>query len=257
MRANKVSRRAALVGLASTVAAPAPAHRRGLLIGVPNAYPFSRMNGAVAEGIIADPMQYAFQRAGVRATFIQLQLDNIYRSVEDGSLDGGFVMTPIGDRGRRAVYLRPVVHEYSVLLTRREAVLNIQTIDDLWALRLGGRIGFVYSALPDQMAAGITRSPTDADTIRALLLGRIDVAIIGGIKVIHELRAEGVMLYLKPTGRAVGRVGLGAALSHSAAGRVDIPRLNRAIGDYVASTRWPVLLEQHASSTLVVTPKLL
>ncbi|MEO0486444.1 MAG: transporter substrate-binding domain-containing protein [Pseudomonadota bacterium] len=255
--APKISRRSVLAGGVIALAAPALARNRSLRVGVPNAYPFARMRGARAEGIIADPVKYAFSQSKYSLEFVQMQLDNIYRSVENGSLDGGLVMTPVGGRGARATYLDPVVQEYSVLLVRRDYEVPIQSIEDLSKVRLGGRLGFFYRSLPLDLAESIKRNATDAETIRDLLIDNIDVAIVGGIKVMHELQAEGVMLYLRETGLAVGQVGLGAAMSNIVGATVDRNRLNAALTSYLNSSRWPLLLQQHASSTLVRTPRLL
>lgn len=257
---NKVglSRRKVLAGMVGGLAAPALAHtRKTLTVGVPSAYPFARMNRSHPEGIIADPMAFALQSAGMSVRYVQLQLDDIYRSVENGSLDGGLVMTAIGDRGFRAVYTKPVVQEYSMLVVSKYNPVEVRSVADLNELRLGGRIGFVYSSLSQSVADQIVRNPTDADTIRDLLLGKIDVAIVGGIKVMHELRAEGVMLHLRQTGLAVGHVGLGAAFSKKAGAPELVGRINKALSNYKNSSRWPALLQRHAASTLVRTPRVL
>lgn len=222
-----------------------------LTIAVPAAYPFSRMRAGMPEGLIAEAIATSLLELGQNTRYVQLSIPQIYQSVASGLVDGGMVMTDIGGENSNTLFTTPIIEEYSLLVTARGRNPDINSLDDLRGLRIGGRKGFVYESLDLPLRQALVLNSTDDTNIRDLLIGRLDVAIVGGIKVMHELRAQGVMRQLFNTELAVGKVALGAGLANSSSNQILLPKLNLAISHFLKSDQWTSLISKHAATRLV------
>ncbi len=145
----------------------------------------------------------------------------------------------------------PVLTEYSVAVTRKGKDFPVSRVADLYGKKIGGRTGFRYAAIEEDPNIGITRYQNDAEMIRALLFGTVDVVLVGAMSDISGLRTEGVIKRLDILPFAVGSVPLVVAFSKKLFSESDVQQFNRLLAEYKKSTAWQDILNQNGFADLV------
>lgn len=212
---------------------------------------FSTLSKGAPSGVFIQATDAVLRQMGKTPSYVSIPTTAALQSLEQGKIDIATAIVPTA-RLRENVWLSdPLLTEYSVAVTRKGKDFPVARVADLYGKKIGGRAGFRYAAIEEDPNIGIIRYQNDAEMIRALLFGAVDVVLIGAMSDISGLRTEGVIKRLDILPVAVGSVPLVLAFSKKLFSEADVQQFNRLLAEHKKSAAWQDILNQNGFADLV------
>lgn len=192
--------------------------------------PYNYRENGRFQGIDIDILDTAAQRIGVSFAYVPLPWRRALLAFVNGEGDGLFQLTPTEDRARTWRMVGPLRQTVIVVVTRADGVHAPQSIADLRGLRVGVVRGFTYGESFDRAAFFTRESSLDEQTsLRKLLLGRVDVAVIGRANARFIIDRLGLGARLRVLPQPLFAEGRYIAFHRTAAGLARGARLQAAL----------------------------
>lgn len=221
-----------------------------VLIGVPHNV-FSKLDQGRPTGIILEALDTLVQQMGFQPSYISIPPSDMVAALESGQIDIASVRIQSSRSKERSHFSAPIVKEFNVPITRAGTDLKIRSIADLQGRTIAGRIGFQYPALDNAPNLKLERFDSDAAMVRALLLKKVDVAIIAGLSDIFMFRTEGVLRQVDVSEAAIGSVALRAAFSAKRFTAEQVADFNQRLTEFQQGDAWQQVLDRNGFSDLV------
>jgi len=229
-------------------AAAAPLPR--LLIGVPHNV-FSKLDQGRPTGIMLETLDALMQQMGFQPSYISIPPSDMTAALESGQIDIASVRIQSARSKEKSHFSAPIVTEFNIPITRTGSDLRIRSVTDLQGKSIAGRIGFQYPALENIPNLKLERYDSDAAMVRALLLKKVDIAIIAGLSDIFMFRTEGVLRQVELSEAAIGSVPLRAAFSAKRFTAEQVTDFNRRLAEFQQGDAWQEVLDRNGFADLV------
>ena len=217
-----------------TVGVPAPANP-----------PIVVMTDDGPDGLAAAPAVAALQAMGLAVRFRELPFARLYHELHQGDIDVALSVLKTADRAGRAHYSAPIVTEFPLLLTARPDAHPVRCVEDLAALRIGGRLGFAYP-LVDGIALPLVRENSYERLIDRAATGSLDAALLGSVTGPWLARRLGHADSVVALTASVGSAPIGAGLSLARFDADDLAEFDRQVAAFKAGPRWRKLAGEFA-----------
>lgn len=212
---------------------------------------FSSLNKGSPSGVFIQATDLILRQMGKTPNYISIPTGVALQSLEEGKIDVATAVVPLARLRERLWLSDPLLIEYSVPVTLKGKGFSAIRVADLYGKKIGGRTGFQYAAIESDSKIQITRYQTDAEMIRALLFGTVDMALVGAMSDMSGLRTEGVIKRLEVLPVAVGSVPLVAAFSKRLFSDADVQQFNQLLAEHLKSNVWQDILNQNGFADLV------
>lgn len=221
-----------------------------ITIAVPGSIFASLRNGKPV-GVIAEAVDQVLFSMGYHIDYVSMPSRDMRHAVQDGTVDVATSLLTPKNRTEGALYTDPVINEYNVLLVRRGEFRAIKSISDLHGREFGARVGYKYPLIENEPGIRLQRNRQDGENVRKLLLHELDAVIVAGVADLYEFRAEGIMSEVEILEKAVGVIGLGAALADERFTPAQVDEFNRRMTALKASPMWQQILDRNGMLDLV------
>ncbi|MBF0100958.1 MAG: transporter substrate-binding domain-containing protein [Desulfobacterales bacterium] len=212
---------------------------------------FSQLIDQKPVGIIAQSMDYVLQQMGYTVHYILLSSDVMKESIQEGELDVAASMPNYSNSNEKIFWMTDTIfREYNILFVKYGKGFPVTNHASLYDKKIGGKHGCTYSLIEGDSQIQIERVHTDAENIRNLLLGKLDVVIAGAVTA-YYLRLEGLIRDLEVLDRSVGYVDFGGALSKKRFAKEDVSRFNNLLLQLKQEPQWQKILNSNSASNLV------
>nr|CRH05150.1 Exported protein of unknown function [Candidatus Magnetococcus massalia] len=225
-----------------------------ITVAVPNSI-FASLRDGHPAGIIVEGTVAVLAEMGYTMRFLSMSSKDQKRAVYSGDIDvATSMLVSFQDkpkRSKKALFTDAVINEYNVIVVRRGEGFKLNKVEDLYGKKIGARIGFTYPSIQGDDQVQLERNRKDGENIRKLMLKELDAAIVGGVSDLFDFGAEGIMGQIESLNKAVGYVGLGAALSNLRFSPEDLAKFNQTLASFKMREEWNVILERNGMRTLV------
>lgn len=163
--------------------APAPARADAFRLATLDYPPYSVARGAAVTGIAAETVRAAFSRLGHEARIEILPWAEALDQAKRGEIDGVFTIFRTPEREEFLDFSREALaDQVMVLLARSGRGLEIEALSALAGKNIGVVRGLSYGPVFDQAVKSgvlprITPFASGEETLKALLAGRVDLAV--------------------------------------------------------------------------------
>jgi polar amino acid transport system substrate-binding protein len=139
-------------------------------------------------GYISQFTKEAFAAAGYEVEYAYLPWKRGYEEAKAGIFDGSIIWSKNAERAKDFWFSDPIFELSTSLFQRIDMEYDIQSVDDLVGLELGGMIGYIYGTeeLENAGLIEIQRNTSTQANFKKLMLGRLDIAL-ESTDVGHEL----------------------------------------------------------------------
>jgi ABC-type amino acid transport substrate-binding protein len=212
---------------------------------------FANLNKANPVGVFVETLDAVLKGMGVTPNYVKMPTGDALRRLNDGTVGVAsvVVLTP---RVRETAYFSdPIITEYNVPVTLKGKGFPVALVSDLNGKTVGGRTGYRYPLLENDSGVRLERYRTDGEMLRALLFGKIDVAIIAGISDVYQFRSEGILKRMEILKKAVGAVPLVAVFSKKKFSKEQVDAFNQALAAFKQGPEWQQILEHNGMEDLV------
>jgi ABC-type amino acid transport substrate-binding protein len=233
---------------APDVVATAPLPR--VLIGVPHNV-FSKLDQGRPTGIMLEALDTLIHQMGYQPSYISIPPSDMVAALESGQIDIASVRIQSARSKEKSHFSAPIVTEFNIPITRAGSDMKIRSLADLHGRTIAGRIGFHYPALENVPNMKLERFDSDAAMVRALLLKKVDIAIIAGLSDIFMFRTEGVLRQVDVSDAAIGSVPLRAAFSAKRFTPEQVADFNKRLAEFQQGDSWQEVLDRNGFADLV------
>ena len=242
-----------LLSVQNTLANSADAIRRKqtiLTVAVPGNV-FARTDRGQPAGIVAEAVAEVLKRMGYSYEFVSMRAVDMFKALPEGKID---VATSLV-RNKRALniglFTNPILVEYNVIAVRQGESFPLRSISDLFTKSVGVRTGYQYPLLEGNSKLDLRAFETDGATLRALIHGKIDAAVISGVSDVFAFRTEGIMNKVDILETAVGTVPIYAVLTTKRFSFKDILEFNQSLATLRKDQFWFDILGRNGLEDLV------
>jgi ABC-type amino acid transport substrate-binding protein len=229
---------------------PPPPSPRKVLVAIPNNV-FAKLVNGEPRGILLEGIDRIARQLDWQPNYIVMAASDIPKALSDGEIDVSAVRI-LPSRGPGSDHFsEPLINEYNILIVRAGERFPVSQAKDLSGKVMAGREGFHYPMLEKVPFLRLQRYDTDGAMIRALLMGKVDIAVIAALSDVFAFRTEGVMRRLDVLDRAIGVVPLRAALSGKRFADSDMVRFNQAWSSLLSSTGWQEITNSNGFTDLI------
>jgi ABC-type amino acid transport substrate-binding protein len=221
-----------------------------VLIGVPYNV-FSKLDQGRPVGIMLETLDALVQQMGFQPSYISIPPSDMVAALESGQIDIASVRIQSARSKEKSHFSSPIVTEFNIPITRAGSDLKIRSIADLQGKSIAGRIGFHYPALENVPNLKLERYDSDAAMVRALLLKKVDIAIIAGLSDIFMFRTEGVLRQVEISDAAIGSVPLRVAFSAKRFSAEQVVDFNKRLAEFQQGDDWQGVLDRNGFADLV------
>jgi polar amino acid transport system substrate-binding protein len=150
--------------------------------GVENVYPFAYLENGVAKGYDVDIFREMMKRANVRVDIELLPFKRLYRYLEDGVLDGTFMIYFIKERESKVMYSLVPMHTFSYhIFVKKGQEFPFESLKDIYGKKVANQAGFSISPEFDAAVKAGSVTLDEALSIemnlKKLMSGRVDCYI--------------------------------------------------------------------------------
>ncbi|MFT3688418.1 substrate-binding periplasmic protein [Paenirhodobacter sp.] len=156
--------------------------------------PYSYMSGGRFQGIDVDILDRAAGALGVGLDYVALPWRRAILAFDNSPEDGLFQLTPTAERARKWRMVGPIRDTVIVAVTRVGAPFARGVrLEGLRGLRVGVVRGFTYFEAFDRADHFVREvSPDERVSLRKLVLGRVDVVLMGRANARHVIGGLGM-----------------------------------------------------------------
>lgn len=223
---------------------------RPLRVAVPGNV-FSGLEAGKPTGVLIEAVDAILKAQGQEAQYLRMLSSDAIRELRQGRVDMATALIPSSTSDARILYSSPILNEFNVVVTRKGQALNFDSIGDLQGRQIAGRVGYRYPLLEADSRIRINRYSTDAEMIRALLMGREEILIFSAVSDLYAFRAEGVSSRLQISEKAVGSVPLVVAFSAARFTAADVQQFNEQLANLKQSPAWESIVDRNGMSDLI------
>ena len=130
-----------------------------------------------------DLVEAALGRIGVKSTTTIVEAAQFTPSLLSGKFDGSAAAWKDADRERVLLFSQPYLENRLILVARRGGDVSAAKLASLDGKRIAIVEGYSYGDAIDQSGPTFVRSRTDEDSVRLLLDGKVDYALIDDLVV--------------------------------------------------------------------------
>jgi ABC-type amino acid transport substrate-binding protein len=221
-----------------------------LRIGVPGSMYAHVVNGK-PQGAIIELTVMVFEELGYTARLVVMPVNEILSGLRNGSLEAGAGLVLRGRPQEGIAFSGPVIREFSLPITRKGEQVQITSLKGLHGKKVGARVGFSYPGLDDKPQITLVRKRKDAEMLRDLILGSLDMALIGSVSDVFEFRSEGVRTEIDLPTYAVSYVDLGCSVSSKSLPLEVIDKFNTRLSAMLNEPLWKEILSRNGLEDLV------
>ena len=181
-------------------------------LGIPENLPFTGLTEGRATGLIGEAATISLQSMGYEVKCRHVPFARLYKWVHSGRMDAGASLFKTPERQSLAHYSAPIVTEYTIIAVPKGKAFPLDQINDLTGKLIGGILGFNYPTL-DKLNFPLVRERSYLANLKKIGVGRIDGILIGSITGRYLAQINGFSDKMEFLPNAVGKVGLGVAVS--------------------------------------------
>ena len=194
--------------------------------------PYSYVAEGRFRGIDVEILDQAAAALGVRLDYAPLPWRRALLAFDINADDGLFQLAPTEERARKWLMVGPIRNTVIVSVVRADSPLagRFSGLEDLRGRRVGVVRGFTYFEAFDRAGYFVRESSIDERvSLRKLLLGRIDVAVMGRANARHVIRSLAMEKELSVLATPLFREGRYIAFHRNATGLDRSLRLQREL----------------------------
>ncbi|WP_164882483.1 substrate-binding periplasmic protein [Paenirhodobacter populi] len=215
----------------------AASQERWRLYAMEDFLPYSFMAEGRFRGIDVEILDRAADALGVGLDYVPLPWRRALLAFDTSNDDALFQLTPTEERARKWLMVGPIRNTVIVPVVRADSPFTdrlrperLYRLEDLRGRRVGVVRGFTYYEAFDRADYFIRESSIDERvSLRKLLLGRVDVAIMGRANARHVIRSLGMEKELRVLATPLFREGRYIAFHRNAIGLGRGGRLQREL----------------------------
>ncbi|NNE84054.1 MAG: transporter substrate-binding domain-containing protein [Alphaproteobacteria bacterium] len=242
-----------LIAVASTLFSMSDSHAVpacDVVMGIPGNAPFTGLQGLRVTGVIGEAAVEVLQTVDCDVEPRQLPFPRMYKWVHDSRIGVATSVLKTPDRALLAHYTQPIVTEYTVVMVPKDRAFTLNSVADLEGKLIGGRLGFKYPPI-EGTNIELVRERSYAINIQKVADRRLDGALIGSITGPYIAEQLGLSDQIEFLPKALGKVELGLALSHTSFSDEQSRRLDTEITNLLQSPRWHKILDRNGIRQLV------
>jgi polar amino acid transport system substrate-binding protein len=223
-----------------------------ILMGVPSGnLPLSEGTGSGFSGLFPDAIPAILGKAGVETKLETRPFARLYAELASQELGGAMSVLDTPQRRESAIFSKPLVTEYTVIVVPKGKAFKLDSFADLDGKTLGTRAGFSYSYFDSRPNIKREPRPDHVSNVRKMLAGRLDGVAVGSVTGLYVIREAGLGDQIEIIAKSLGAIGLSYGFSKKSLTEDKIAPINAAIDAYLASPDYKATLAKYKIEDLV------